>query len=33
MLLPRIDINTSPTDHQPIEEMRLQRFNGEFRVV
>jgi hypothetical protein len=29
MLLPRIDINTSPTDYQPIEEMRLQRFNGE----
>ena len=29
MLLPGIDINTSPTDYQPIEEMLLQRFNGE----
>ena len=29
MLLPGIDINTSPTDYQPIEDMLLQRFNGE----
>ena len=29
MLLKGIDINTSPTDYQPMEEMLLQRFNGE----
>ena len=29
LLLPGIKMNTSPTDYYPIEEMRLQRFNGE----
>jgi branched-chain amino acid transport system substrate-binding protein len=29
MLLPGIEINTGPYDYQPIEEMQLQRFNGE----
>jgi branched-chain amino acid transport system substrate-binding protein len=29
MLLRGIDMNTSPTDYQPMEEMLLQRFNGE----
>lgn len=29
MLLPSIKINTSPFDYRLIEEMRLQRFNGE----
>jgi branched-chain amino acid transport system substrate-binding protein len=29
MLLPGIKINTSPTDFFPIEQMRMQRFNGE----
>ncbi|MFO1160419.1 MAG: hypothetical protein U1E60_16390 [Reyranellaceae bacterium] len=29
MLLSGIDINTSPTDYQPTEDMLLQRFNGE----
>ncbi len=28
MLLPGVVINTSPTDFRPIEQMRLQRFNG-----
>jgi len=28
-LLPGIVVNTSPTDFAPIEQMRLQRFNGE----
>lgn len=27
-LLPGISINTSPTDHDPIKQMRLQRFDG-----
>jgi branched-chain amino acid transport system substrate-binding protein len=27
-LLPGISLNTSPTDHQPIEQMRETRFNG-----
>ena len=27
-LLPGIKINTSPTDHRPIEQMQLQRFDG-----
>lgn len=27
-LLPGIKINTSPSDYRPIEQMRLQRFNG-----
>jgi len=29
MLLKGIDMNTSPTDYQPMEELLLQRFNGE----
>jgi branched-chain amino acid transport system substrate-binding protein len=29
VLLPGIKINTSPTDYYPIEQMQLQRFNGE----
>ena len=29
MLLPGIRINTGPADYQPLEEMLLQRFNGE----
>jgi branched-chain amino acid transport system substrate-binding protein len=29
MLLPGIKVNTSPTDFFPIEQMQLQRFNGE----
>ncbi|MBS0222807.1 MAG: ABC transporter substrate-binding protein [Proteobacteria bacterium] len=29
MLLKGININTSPTDYQPMEEMLLQRFNGQ----
>ena len=29
MLLPGIEINTSPTDYYPIEQMQMQRFNGE----
>ena len=29
MLLKGITMNTSPTDYQPMEEMALQRFNGE----
>jgi len=28
MLLPGIKLNTSPTDHRPIEQMQLQRFDG-----
>ena len=29
MMIPGIKINTSPTDYFPIEQIRLQRFNGE----
>ena len=29
MLLPGVKINTSPTDFYPIEQMQMQRFNGE----
>ena len=29
VLLPGIKINTSPTDFYPIEQMQMQRFNGE----
>jgi branched-chain amino acid transport system substrate-binding protein len=29
LLLPGIKINTSPTDYDPIEQMQMQRFNGE----
>ncbi|MEK8052984.1 ABC transporter substrate-binding protein [Ideonella sp. DXS22W] len=28
ILLPGIKINTSPTDHRPLEQMQLQRFDG-----
>jgi hypothetical protein len=28
MLLPEIALNTSPTDHYPIEQMQLQKFDG-----
>jgi len=34
MLLKGLDMTTSPTDYQPMEEMALQRFNGErFELV
>jgi branched-chain amino acid transport system substrate-binding protein len=34
MLLKGINMNTSPTDYQPMEELALQRFNGErFELV
>jgi branched-chain amino acid transport system substrate-binding protein len=29
MLLPGIKINTSASDYYPIEQMQMQRFNGE----
>ena len=29
LLLPGIKINTSPDDFYPIEQMQMQRFNGE----
>ena len=29
LLLPGIKVNTSPTDHAPIEQEQLARFNGE----
>jgi branched-chain amino acid transport system substrate-binding protein len=29
LLLPGITVNTSPTNHLPIRQFRLQRFNGE----
>ena len=28
MLLPGIEIETSPTDYRPIESMQMQRFDG-----
>ena len=28
MLLPGVKVNTSPTDHRPLEQMQLQRWNG-----
>ena len=28
MLLPGIRINTSPTDHRPLKQMQLQRWDG-----
>jgi hypothetical protein len=28
MMLPGIKVNTSPTDHVPIEQMQFMRFNG-----
>ena len=28
MLLPGIKVNTSPTDHMPVEQMQFMRFNG-----
>ena len=32
-LLPGITVNASPTDYNPIKEMRLQRFDGERWVL
>ena len=29
MLLPRITVNTSPTDFAPVKQMQMQRFNGQ----
>ena len=29
LLLPGVKINTSPTDYLPIEQMQLQRFDGQ----
>ena len=29
LLYPGITINTSPTNHSPIRQLQLQRFNGE----
>jgi hypothetical protein len=29
MMLPGIKVNTSPTDHVPIEQMQFMRFTGE----
>jgi hypothetical protein len=29
MLLPDITLNTSPSDHYPIEQMQLQKFDGQ----
>jgi branched-chain amino acid transport system substrate-binding protein len=29
MLLPGIEVNTSATDFYPIEQMQMQKFNGE----
>jgi hypothetical protein len=28
MLLPGIKVNTSPTDHVPVDQMQFMRFNG-----
>jgi branched-chain amino acid transport system substrate-binding protein len=28
MLLPGIKVNTSPTDHAPVDQMQFMRFNG-----
>ena len=33
LLLPGIKLTTSPTDHRPIKQMRLVRFNGERYVL
>jgi branched-chain amino acid transport system substrate-binding protein len=33
LLLPGIKVNTSPTDFFPVEQMQLQRFNGEVWVL
>jgi branched-chain amino acid transport system substrate-binding protein len=32
-LLPGITLNTSPTDYNPIKQMRLQRFDGHQGVL
>ena len=29
LLLPGIEINTSPADYFPVEQMQMSRFNGE----
>lgn len=29
MLIPKITLDTSPTNHAPIEQMQMARFNGE----
>jgi hypothetical protein len=29
MLLPDVTLSTSPTDHYPIEQMQLQKFDGQ----
>ena len=29
MLLPEITLTTSPSDHYPIEQMQLQKFDGQ----
>jgi len=29
MLIPGIKVNTGPSDYYPIEQMQMQRFNGE----
>jgi branched-chain amino acid transport system substrate-binding protein len=33
LLLPGIRLQTSPTDHRPIKQMRLVRFDGERYVL
>ena len=33
MLLPGIKVNTSPTDHAPIEQEQLAKFDGERWVL
>jgi branched-chain amino acid transport system substrate-binding protein len=33
LLLPGIQINTSPTDYYPLEQMQMSRFNGEHGVL
>jgi branched-chain amino acid transport system substrate-binding protein len=32
-LLPGIKIDTSPTDHFPVEQMQMSRFNAEHREL
>jgi branched-chain amino acid transport system substrate-binding protein len=33
LLLPGVKLTSSPTDHRPIKQMRLVRFNGERYVL
>lgn len=33
LLLPGIKVNTSPSDHYPLEQMQMSRFNGEHGVL